>query len=103
MAQSSAAEVPAAQNTLNAATPITTSSASSEVLESKPAVAAQPAPPAAQPATAPQQAPAQKPVSLNTANGDSGKESVVENPWEFILVSAAFIGVVLVIMFTGDN
>jgi len=41
--------------------------------------------------------------SLKTAVGSPGKEPVIENPWEFVLVTAAFLSVVLVIMFTGDK
>ena len=32
----------------------------------------------------------------------SAKSSIMENPWEFLIVSAAFIASVLVIIFTGD-
>ena len=33
----------------------------------------------------------------------SAKSSIMENPWEFLIVSAAFIASVLVIIFTGDD
>lgn len=32
----------------------------------------------------------------------SAKSSIMENPWEFLIVSAAFVASVLVIIFTGD-
>ena len=32
----------------------------------------------------------------------SAKTTIMENPWEFLIVSAAFVASVLVIIFTGD-
>ena len=32
----------------------------------------------------------------------SAKSSIMENPWEFLIVSAAFVASVLVIILTGD-
>lgn len=34
--------------------------------------------------------------------GVNAKTTIMENPWEFLIVSAAFIASVLVIIFTGD-
>ena len=32
----------------------------------------------------------------------SAKTTIMENPWEFLVVSALFVASVLVIIFTGD-
>jgi len=72
-----------------------------EVLQAK-----TPAPvPQTQPAPAVKPAPKQPAPepSFKAAVGDGGNESVIENPWEFVIVTAAFFATVLVIMFTGDK
>ncbi len=33
----------------------------------------------------------------------SAKTTIMENPWEFLIVSAAFVASVLVIIFTGKD
>lgn len=43
------------------------------------------------------------PVSMNAASADAGKEAVIENPWEFVLVAGLFLGSVLLIMFSGEQ
>ena len=36
------------------------------------------------------------------SQGVNAKTTIMENPWEFLIVSAAFVASVLVIIFTGD-
>jgi hypothetical protein len=96
-----------APETVVVPTPDTT--ASTEVLEAKPAPAAvvvatpAPAPAPAQKVAEPVKKPESSSESMPMASGDTGKESLVENPWEFVLVTACFAATVLLIMFTGEK
>ena len=48
------------------------------------------------------QAKAEEEQKVAQETSGTAKSAVMDNPWEFIAVSAAFIASVLVIIFTGD-
>ena len=46
---------------------------------------------------------AEEQAALENSTAGSAKTSIMENPWEFLIVSAAFVASVLVIIFTGKD
>ena len=46
---------------------------------------------------------AEEQKALEGSSMGSAKTTIMENPWEFLIVSAAFVASVLVIIFTGKD
>lgn len=46
---------------------------------------------------------AEEQAALESSSAGSAKSTIMENPWEFLIVSAAFVASVLVIIFTGKD
>ncbi len=46
---------------------------------------------------------AEEKKALEASSMGSAKTTIMENPWEFLIVSAAFVASVLVIIFTGKD
>ncbi len=45
---------------------------------------------------------AEEQQKIEASSMGSAKTTIMENPWEFLVVSALFVASVLVIIFTGD-
>ncbi|MDO4946998.1 MAG: hypothetical protein Q4E52_05385, partial [Fibrobacter sp.] len=46
---------------------------------------------------------AEERAKMESESMGSAKTTIMENPWEFLIVSAAFVASVLVIIFTGKD